>query len=169
MAQKLTNRFVLVGDVVQFVVIPVAVQAQGSQHQNFPQIHAGSAGFGVHIPGYDGFHDLEDFIPGFPVGINRLQTQKQLRYLIPARQIDFDARDGCLSDFELIVDHFSHSISPRGFSGFYSKRLIRQNRSQPFFPFKSMRYIAFASNLCKSFSHRSGKSSLLKTSPTYRF
>lgn len=55
----------VVGDFQHFIVVPITVQPQGAQHQDRPQIHAGSAILGICIVSNNVLQDCKYFVAGF--------------------------------------------------------------------------------------------------------
>ena len=73
MSKHSTNLVMIIGHVVHFVVVPIAVQPHGSQNQYLPKIHARSAGL-MAFSWHNLFKNLKDFVSYLGCAVDVLQS-----------------------------------------------------------------------------------------------
>jgi hypothetical protein len=103
---------VVIGNLLEFVIIPPATQTQCSEDQYLPQVHSGATVIDVDMLRNNLQKELEDVISRRLVGIKVLQPAKQLRNLVTVVEFDNDILYVDLSHLHLLTKYFSHDFRP---------------------------------------------------------
>ena len=102
------QRAMLFGQVLQFVVVEVASQPHGGQHDDRPVVHAGPPLFAAGVP-VDIRRDLpENVITGLRLTVEMLECAENRDDLITAVGIEWYVVDHCAVQSLLAVEGFSH-------------------------------------------------------------
>jgi len=93
--EKLAHKGVVVGDVVEAIVVAVQGEADDTEDEDLPEVHARAAG-GFFVRGLDAFKDGEDFAVHFRGGEDPLKSGEDRRKFVASfgRNFDFFDRDG---------------------------------------------------------------------------
>ena len=103
LAEKLTNKGVVVGDVVEAVVVAIEREADHAKDEDLPKIHAGATG-GIFVRGLNAFENGEDFAVYLGGGEHPLQGGEDGRNFVASFSGDFDFFDGDGPEGELDLE-----------------------------------------------------------------
>ncbi len=109
----------LVGQLVDAVKVGVQAQAQATQHQDGPLVHAraaqlGGDHFGLAVDDLrrqDVLDDLEDLVPQAIAAIDVLEAEQDQGDVVPRAHVDLDVGDVDLADGLLAWEGVSHEFS----------------------------------------------------------
>ena len=114
-AEHLADRRVLVGQLQNAIIVGIQPQAQRTEHQDLPLLHAGPAGVGAGLAirplGEHFGEDGEDLLAQFRHGVDVLQPTQNARYVISRLGIELDGRDVLLAELQLWIDDLTHGVS----------------------------------------------------------
>ena len=102
LAEDLTDEGVEVGGVVEAVVVAIQGEADDSEDEDLPKVHAGATG--GFVGGVEGTEDFEDVAVDLGGGEDPLQGGEGGRKFVARFGGDFDLFDGDGSESELDVE-----------------------------------------------------------------
>jgi hypothetical protein len=103
----------LLGQVLQFVVVEIAAQSHGREHQNLPVVHSFTAHIVTRILVDILRNQIENRISRFRLAVNVLQRGQNGNNFIAAFQIELHAKHTSTIEPLLAGERFSHPCTPR--------------------------------------------------------
>jgi len=106
------ERPMLLGKVLQFVVVQIAPQANGGEHQDLPVVEPLSPAVAARVV-IDILGDkVENFVTQLRLAIDVLQRSQDRNYLITTVEIECDLENGSAIESLLSRKRFSHPVAP---------------------------------------------------------